>query len=133
MTPLHVAYTAPSDNIQSIIESAQALAKRFSYECGLSPRPLMVREFARYLAQGYDYDMLAEVINRTAMAPRPSYAYFAAIMRNAYGCKTLHDFVCLRSSPSTDPSFDDALDLMDIAEIESMLRMASPPAPSSDR
>ena len=87
-----VTQSCQATEAEVILDKASELSLDFCRECGFEPLPYMRREFARYLCQGYAMDMLEEVIGRTARAPRPSFAYLSAIMRNASGYYTLDDF-----------------------------------------
>lgn len=73
----------PENNDQAITDQAVHLAEEFSFQCGFRMLPYMVKEMERYLLDGFQPDMITEAIARTARAPRPSFAYLAAIMRNA--------------------------------------------------
>lgn len=84
--------TINPDNRQS-----QILSVCFARECGFRPLPWMQRSFSRLLQEGFQYDMLLQVIEQTSHAPRPSWAYLQAIIRR---CReesifTELDFVCL--------------------------------------
>lgn len=83
---LHVAY----DN-QSPIDlnsTSEHLALLFSQECGFRPLPWMQRNMTDYLRRGFDPALIEEAIRRTSQAPRPSWAYLAAIMNNAAAAQT---------------------------------------------
>lgn len=77
-------YLVRPDTVDSSI-SAQAmnLAKEFSYQCGFRLLPFMVHEMTRFLLNGFEPTMISEAIYRTSRAPRPSFAYLSAVMRNA--------------------------------------------------
>lgn len=77
---LNTLYVVPDQNEEHL--SAPELAELFSRECGIRPLPYMQRAFAQFLQEGFEPLMLQEVIFRTAMAPRPSWAYLDAILRN---------------------------------------------------
>ena len=112
---------------EEILNQAARLSTLFSRECGFSPLPYMRREFVRYLVQGYAVDMLEEVISRTARAPRPSFAYLSAIMRNAYGRFTLRDFLAYDKRAydrdQASIAFDNMLDSLPDAELDALLAM----------
>ncbi|MBR0227072.1 MAG: hypothetical protein IJQ62_01845 [Clostridia bacterium] len=119
---LHVV-SSPSEERKQILSDAKYLTERFCRECGFKILPYMGREFARYLRLGYEREMLEMVIDITARAPRPSFAYFDAVMRNAYDCKTVPDFLFHRRKPVDEdlpwgPSVD--LDAAINAELDSM-------------
>ena len=77
-------YVVTPENTQpSTRKQAINLAIEFSQQCRFRPLPYMAEEMARYLQDGFAPDMISEAIARTARAPRPSFAYLAAIMRNA--------------------------------------------------
>ena len=75
--------------------TAQLLTVSFARECGFRPLPWMQRQFKSLLEEGFEYLMLVEVISQTSHAPRPSWAYLAAILRRcrASGIFSLVDFV----------------------------------------
>lgn len=118
-----------SDQSQSsreeIIAQAERLSSLFCRECCFNPLPYMRREFARYLVAGYAPDMLEEVIRRTSRAPRPSFAYLDAIMRNAYGRFTLIDFLHYGKKDyearQREAAFDDAVDALSDEELNDIL------------
>lgn len=107
---LHIV-SSPSEERKQIISDAKYLTERFCHECGFKMLPYMGREFARYLRLGYEREMLDMVIDVTARAPRPSYAYFSAVMRNAYDCKTVSDFLFHRRQPCDELPMGPAVDL----------------------
>lgn len=59
---------------------ASALADDYCLQCGFRRLPWMQQEFKQLLVDGYEDDLLREIIARTARAPRPSWAYFSAII-----------------------------------------------------
>ncbi len=63
-------------------QCAEYLTRYFCRECGFRPLPWMPRKFKELLQKGYDQKGIEELIELTAMAPRPSWAYLAAIVRN---------------------------------------------------
>ena len=81
MTALHVV--KPDSVSVSLSAQALRLADEFSFACGLRQLPYMAEEMTKYLLSGFAPEMIREAIARTARAPRPSFAYLAAIMRNA--------------------------------------------------
>lgn len=114
MQPQLKVYSTPSTDQQALIDQAKRLTALFCRECGFKPLPYMAREFARYLVQGYEPDLLEEIINRTAMAPRPSFAYFRAVITRS-GCHTLHDFLFHphQGYSDFDRAFDQAFSSLD--------------------
>ena len=68
--------------------SSSHLARLFSQECGFRPLPWMARKMTSWLLKGFDPALIEEAIRRTSMAPRPSWAYLEAILRNAEKSKT---------------------------------------------
>lgn len=90
-----------SDN-HALVSQAFDLARYMCSECSLSFRPGFARGMLRYLAQDFEPALIRAVIDETAKAPYPSWAYFAAIMRRAEAehASCLADF-CLfhRSKP----------------------------------
>lgn len=60
----------------------EELARLFSAECGLQQLPFMARGFRAMLAEGFEPRLLQQAICRTAMAPRPSWAYLEGILNN---------------------------------------------------
>lgn len=64
------------------------LARLFSQECGFRPLPWMARKMSSWLSRGFDPALIEEAVRRTSMAPRPSWAYLEAILRNAEKAKT---------------------------------------------
>lgn len=95
MTALHIV--APENTRQSIDTQAAHLAAHFADECGFRLLPYMAEEMTRYLQDGFAPEMISEAIARTARAPRPSFAYLAAIMRNAKAAKQ-YDYQSFASS-----------------------------------
>ncbi len=62
--------------------SAAEIAAQMCAEWALpAVLPWMTREFDKLLLQ-WSAELLQEAISRTARAPRPSWAYFSAILRN---------------------------------------------------
>lgn len=80
-SPLYVAYEAESPS--QLTHDAKYLVSYFCNECGFRPLPWMQRKFLELLSRGYDVPTLKDVIESTSMAPRPSWAYLAAIIRNS--------------------------------------------------
>lgn len=77
MPALHLVQNTPKTL------SADDLLLQFCYNCGMKRLPWMRQEFAAWLAQGFEPELIEEAINRTARAPRPSFAYLEAILRNS--------------------------------------------------
>ena len=75
--------TSPTPEDEALSQEAVKLSLMFCRECAFKPLPYMARSFARWLLDGHEPAMIAEAIRRTAQAPRPTYAYLAAVMRNA--------------------------------------------------
>lgn len=77
---------------------ATQLTALFCHECGFNPLPWMPRQFARLITEGFTVDLLEELISRTARAPRPSWAYLAAILDNCRfrGVHDLPGFLLMR-------------------------------------
>lgn len=73
----------PSSDPDDTAAKAVELSKDFCFQCGFRALPYLAEEMTKYLLQGFDPAMIREAIARTARAPRPSFAYLAAIMRNA--------------------------------------------------
>lgn len=86
MPALHLVNTAPEASDPT---DAAKLAHLFAYECGFSPLPWMYRQFAQLLEEGFSFELLEEIISRTSRAPRPSWAYLAAIIA---GCRIRHAY-----------------------------------------
>ena len=74
------------------------LAGMFARECGFKLLPWMPRKFAQLLEDGYSCELLEEIIIRTSMAPRPSWAYLAAIISSCAirGVHDLPEFITMR-------------------------------------
>ena len=121
---LQVVHSTDSPADQLITE-ARRLTGLYCRECGFQPLPYMAREFARLLSDGYESQMLEAVIHRTSWAPRPSFAYFRAIIRNAGDRRTFREFMGLRKADVQDRdlnrSMDEALDALSMSEIEEIL------------
>ena len=114
--------SSPADDQKVILSDAKYLVEYFCHECGFKPLPFMAREFARYLHLGYEREMLEMVVDLTARAPRPSFAYFNAVMAHAYGFKTVSDFLFYRRHRSEDQNLSSPVDLDNeiIRELEAM-------------
>ena len=80
MSALHIV---EPEELMHPEEMARHLASMFSEYCGCKLLPWMAKDFEQLIVDGFDMDMLEEVIIRTAHAPRPSWAYLSAIIRNA--------------------------------------------------
>jgi len=104
-----------------LIHESKRLTGIFCRECGFKPLPYMAREFARYLAMGYEVDMLEEVIRQTAIAPRPSYAYLNAIMRNHYDEHTLSEFLHHDRQSEMSIELEKAIDALSDEELDDLL------------
>ena len=78
---LYVAYEAQGPS--QLIYDAKDLVRYFCSECGFRPLPWMQRQFLDLLSRGYDVSTLKSIIDDTARAPRPSWAYLEAIIRNS--------------------------------------------------
>lgn len=84
MPSLYVVHgSAAADLHQDHSAAAARLTTDFCTECNFRPLPYMVREFVRWLDDGFQPEMITEAIRRTARAYRPSFSYLSAIMRNA--------------------------------------------------
>lgn len=81
--PLYVAFDSVQDREAKLLASSKYLTRYFCEECGFRPLPWMQRKFRIILDHGWDVPALEKVIESTAMAPRPSWAYLAAIIRNS--------------------------------------------------
>lgn len=75
--------------------TANDLVSLYTEECNLQALPFVHRMINEYLQAGFEDLMIAEAIMRTAMAPKPSWYYLQAIMRNCKntGIYTYDDFV----------------------------------------
>ena len=62
--------------------TATDLVDLWCLNCGMKRLPWMKPAFSQLLAEGFAADLLHEAISRTARAPRPSWAYFQAIINN---------------------------------------------------
>lgn len=80
MPSLYLVKTPDHDTTAT---EAVKLSHEFCYQCGFRALPYLAEEMTKYLLQGFDPAMIREAIARTARAPRPSFAYLSAIMRNA--------------------------------------------------
>ena len=69
--------TQNTESKQQTNIQARVLAEKFCYECGMRPLPWQAPYFAKLLSAGLSYDLISELIDRTARAPRPSYAYLS--------------------------------------------------------
>lgn len=85
-SPLYIAFNATKDAEEKLLSDAKYLTRYFCEECGFRPLPWMERKFKALLDAGWDVPTLESVICCTAMAPRPSWAYLAAIVRNSGSC-----------------------------------------------
>ena len=84
--PLYVAFNAAKDTEEKLLIDSKYLTRYFCEECGFRPLPWMQRKFKALLDSGWDVPTLEAVVDCTAMAPRPSWAYLAAIIRNSGSC-----------------------------------------------
>ncbi len=73
---------------------AAQIVQDITYIIGVEPRPYHVDQIAWYLQCGFDHGMIIAAAESTAMAPRPTWAYFKAIMRNCArdGCHTAEEY-----------------------------------------
>lgn len=81
--PLYVAFDSVQYREAKLLAGSKYLTRYFCEECGFRPLPWMQRKFKTLLENGWDVPMLESVIESTSMAPRPSWAYLAAIIRNS--------------------------------------------------
>ena len=79
-------------NYKTATERAEKLVDKLCYECGLRKLPFMVSEMKEDLLNGFEDDLLSEIIDRTARAPRPSWNYYAYI-RNKCARNDCHDLL----------------------------------------
>ncbi len=98
---LYVAYK--SDSPAQLVHDAKYLVRYFCEECGFKPLPWMERKFTDLLSRGYSLSDVESMIESTSMAPRPSWAYLAAIIRNNE--QMVSDY--LRRFPPASPSEDE--------------------------
>lgn len=86
MSALHV--------VKSEHEAAESLVNRYCEFCDMRRLPWMHAAFLQLLEEGFALQLLEEVILKTAQAPRPSWAYLTAIIRNcrSNGVYVLADF-----------------------------------------
>lgn len=61
-------------------EKAAELTAYFTEQCGMKKLPWMSAEFTKLLQKGFEPELLYEIIDRTARAPRPSWAYLSSIV-----------------------------------------------------
>ena len=101
-TPLYIAFNATKDAEEKLLSDAKYLTRYFCEECGFRPLPWMERKFKALLDSGWDVPTLESVIGCTAMAPRPSWAYLAAIIRNSETCAGFSS----RLFPPSIPSYE---------------------------
>lgn len=66
--------------MNTLSESAAAIANYYAEQCGMKKLPWMAKEFEKLLKQGFEPDLLKEIIDRTARAARPSWAYLSTII-----------------------------------------------------
>lgn len=94
MSTLHLVGSLP----RADVSPAARLSALFAYECGFRELPWMIRSFSQLLQEGFDPDLLEEIIHRTSRAPRPSWAYFSAIVGRCRfrGVFDLHGFLIMR-------------------------------------
>lgn len=69
-------------------EAAEA-ARIVCQTIGIEAREYHLEQVAWYMRNGFDTDLLYQAAESTAMAPRPTWAYFKGIMRRCAqdGCK----------------------------------------------
>lgn len=79
-TALYLAHDA--GRVSDLTKQARRLVNYFCSECGFRPLPWMERKFAELLQTGHEVEQLEDIIQITSMAPRPSWAYLAAVVRN---------------------------------------------------
>ena len=77
---------ADQKNTRSLY-TEEYLADLYREECDLKVLPFVLRNFRQFLEEGFEGQMLAEAIKRTAMAPRPSWYYLDAIIKY---CRASH-------------------------------------------
>lgn len=82
MSALHVVHSSVSQ-VADIDHLSDVLTVCFARECGFRPLPWMKRGFRHLLEEGFEYQMLVQVIEQTSHAPRPSWAYLSAIISRA--------------------------------------------------
>ena len=80
---LHVVPGQSPDNNQQLVSQSMDLARYMCAEWSVSFRPGFARGLLKFLARGFDPALIRAVIDETATAPCPSWAYFNAIMRRA--------------------------------------------------
>ena len=97
-------YLVRNQSPTDISTASEALARHFSHECGFRLLPWMSRSFAQLLTEGFAQDMLETVIDCTAIAPRPSWAYLSAIIRRAryHHAYTIEAFYAMPHSSPDD-------------------------------
>ena len=66
-----------TQNKAHVTNQAQALTQKYCYECGFNRLPWMSRYFQSQLSSGLSFELLELLIDQTAHAPRPSYAYLS--------------------------------------------------------
>ena len=93
------------DGIQSNSASAASLSSYFSKQCGMKRLPWMAEEFGKLLKKGFEEELLMEIIDRTARAPRPSWAYFSAIIGKCI-YHDAFDLVSFFKMPRSSPYHD---------------------------
>ena len=71
------------DRMNETTETAAELTAYFTEQCGMKKLPWMAKEFEKLLKQGFEPDLLEEIIDRTARAARPSWAYLSTIIAKA--------------------------------------------------
>jgi hypothetical protein len=100
MNTMNAALRIVENTPESINNLAVTLTMEYTAECGFRPLPWMVREFFKLLSEGFEPDMLSEVIARTARAPKPSWAYLAAVIRNARAAQAFGLTAFLATQPA---------------------------------
>lgn len=76
---LHIVHDLDNAS-ESKQAQAQKLAFLFAHECGFRVLPWMERKFSELLNEGFEYNLLMQFVAETAEAPRPSWAYYRAIV-----------------------------------------------------
>lgn len=66
--------------MQNNKKAAAEMASYFAIQCGMRKLPWMAAEFEKLINKGFEVELLQEIVDRTARAPRPSWAYLNAII-----------------------------------------------------
>ena len=106
---IHTQHADMSADTIDLNHLSQVLTVAFARECGFRPLPWMQRGFYRLLDEGFEYDMLLNVIEQTSKAPRPSWAYLSAIVNRARsnGAYTYLEFFA-QPRQKNDPKYKEA-------------------------